>query len=44
MSDHDQRRLTLAMSGRDLMTIGIFAAIYLVLYYGITMFLSLIHI
>ena len=38
MSDHDQRRLTLAMSGRDLMTIGIFAAIYLVLYYGITMF------
>ena len=31
-------RFSLAMSGRDLMTIGIFLAIYIVLYFAITMF------
>ena len=31
-------RFSLAMSGRDLMTIGIFLAIYIVLYFVITMF------
>ena len=31
-------RFSLAMSGRDLMTIGIFFAIYIVLYFAITMF------
>ena len=31
-------RFTLAMSGRDLMTIGIFLAIYIVLYFAVTMF------
>ena len=34
-------RFSLAMSGRDLMTIGIFLAIYIVLYFAITMFGSL---
>lgn len=31
-------RFTLAMSGRDLMTIGIFLAIYIVLYFAVTIF------
>ena len=33
-----ESRFSLAMSGRDLMTIGIFLAIYIVLYFAITMF------
>ena len=31
-------RFTLAMSGRDLMTIGLFLAIYIVLYFAVTIF------
>ena len=36
--DSGGSRFSLAMSGRDLMTIGIFLAIYIVLYFAITMF------
>lgn len=37
-SVREKRRFTLAMSGRDLITIGIFAAIYIVLFFAVTMF------
>ncbi len=34
---HERRNFTLAMSGRDLINIGIFVAIYIVLFFAITM-------
>lgn len=37
-SVRERRSFTVAMSGRDLITIGIFVAIYLVLYFAVTMF------